>query len=75
MIDNAFKPPSDAAMAMTGNGTFALDAIVRLRMTGTDLSAWRSGLDFDFMLILMMSQMAQRRAQPVSRSCPKPPMG
>lgn len=50
MADKAFKPPSEAAMAMTGNELSASDAMRGWRMAGA-VFFWRCfDVDFGFMV-------------------------
>ena len=50
MTDKAFKPPTEVAMAMTGNVTFADEAAVVFRTAEAGLLCPRFDLGFDFII-------------------------
>jgi hypothetical protein len=61
MTDKAFKPPAEAAMAMTGNERPVGEAGMISRATWIVFFWRRLGLDFVFIIILRMSH--QRRVR------------
>jgi hypothetical protein len=58
MTDKAFNPPTEVAMAMTGNETLAGAAGVVPRAALAGLFCPRFDLDFDFMLHLATPEQA-----------------
>ena len=52
MTERAFKPPTDAAIAMTGNERLADEVVVSLPSTAGSIFFRRVGLDLVFMIPL-----------------------
>ena len=52
ITERAFKPPTDAAIAMTGNERLAGEVVVSLPSTAGSIFFRRAGLDLVFMIPL-----------------------
>ena len=64
MTDKAFKPPTEAAMAMTGNERLAGEPGIVSRVAFGRFFCRRSGLDFAFMIFLARSSESGFGATP-----------